>query len=57
MKAAQPEGTMGAAGDLMVDAMLREMPIRAVLSFTGDAIMTYDELVRMIEELNEMNNK
>ena len=57
MKEAQPEGTMGAAGDLMVDAMLREMPIRAILSFTGDAIMSYDELVRMIDRLNEMNNK
>ncbi len=57
MKEAQPEGSMGAAGDLMVDAMLREMPIRAILSFTGDAIMSYDELVRMIDRLNEMNNK
>lgn len=57
MKEAQPEGTMGAAGDLMVDAMIREMPIRAILSFTGEAFMTYDELGKMIDELNEMNNK
>ena len=57
MKEAQPEGTMGAAGDLMVDAMIREMPIRAILSFTGEAFMTYDELGKMIDELNEMNDK
>ena len=57
MKEAQPEGTMGAAGDLMVDAMIREMPIRAILSFAGEAFMTYDELGKMIDRLNEMNNK
>lgn len=57
MKQAQPEESLGAATDLMTDAMLREMPIRAILSFMGEALMTYDMLEQMIEELNEESQK
>ncbi len=57
MRKAQPEQSLGAATDLMTDAMLREMPIRAMLSFTGEALMTYDQLERMIDELNDEINR
>lgn len=53
MKSFQPDDSMGAATNLMTDAMLREMPIRAMLSFAGEELITYDELERMINELNE----
>lgn len=53
MKSAQPEDSLGATTDLMTQAMLREMPIRAILSFTGEALISYDALERMICELNE----
>ncbi len=56
MREAQPEDSMGAATELMTNAMLREMPIRAILSFSGEAFLTYDELGKMIDELNRMNN-
>ena len=56
MREAQPEDSMGAATELMTNAMLREMPIRAILSFSGEAFITYDELGKMIDELNRMNN-
>lgn len=57
MRRSQPVDSMGSATELMTDAMLREMPIRSILSFTGDKIMTYDDLERMIEELNDEINK
>ena len=56
MREAQPEDSMGAATELMTNAMVREMPIRAILSFSGEAFLTYDELGKMIDELNRMNN-
>ena len=56
MREAQPEDSMGAATELMTNAMVREMPIRAILSFSGEAFITYDELGKMIDELNRMNN-
>ncbi len=57
MKQAQPEESMGAATALMTDAMLREMPIRAILSFSGEEMMTYDQLSQMIEKLNQENDQ
>ncbi len=56
MRQAQPEDSMGAATEMMTNAMIREMPIRAVLSFSGEAFMTYDELGMKIDELNRINN-
>lgn len=40
------------SGD-MSSSMLKYMPIRGILSFGNDADITYDGLVRMIEELNK----
>lgn len=53
ISSAQTDETMGAAAQKMVEAMMWEMPIRAVLSFTGKPIMTYKELENLISELND----
>ena len=56
MSSAQTDQTMGAAAQQMVEAMMWEMPIRAILSFTSKPIMTREELEAMIDELNEEIN-
>ena len=56
ISSAQTDQTMGAAAQQMVEAMMWEMPIRAILSFTSKPIMTREELEAMINELNEEIN-
>ena len=52
-KEEQSDAATEAVSDEMGEAMLRYMPLRGLMSFSGGAI-TYDRLVELSEEINSM---
>lgn len=44
---------LGAISDDMTNAMLKYTPLRGIVNFAPNAGITYDDLLRMIEEANE----
>lgn len=52
-KSGAKDDDLGAISDDMTNAMLKYMPLRGIVNFAPNAGITYDDLLRMIEEANE----